>query len=192
MPMTKEQRQWLKMQIEVKMGRQPETTLLQLKKWIKEDTKVDWNTVKPTTFHDFVKDNRNKLLETGSLKRREGSGRPDMTLAKKIKIKRLAVKKHHAGLRVVAPQVGVSHETVRKVLKDTGHKAYQMRKVQAMTPEHMQQRVTFSNWALLNLGRTVDGRTQWGRLVNTDFSGKKFSLLLCFICFRLFFQVQLV
>ena len=150
--MTPEQRAFLKLQIEVKLRREPETTMLQMKKWIKEDTSQDRNSVDIRTFHKFVKQNMDKWRETGSMKRREGSGRPEMSLGKKIKIKRLAAKKQHAGLRVVAPKVGVSHETVRRVLKETGHKAYHKRKVQAMTPEQEGRRVTCSNWLLDNYG----------------------------------------
>ena len=172
--MTPEQKKWLKLQIEVKMRREPETTLLQLKHWIKKDTEVDWESVKKTTFHMFVKENRDKWLETGSLKRKEGTGGSNqISLAKKVKIKRLGVKKLNAGNRVVAAKVGVSHTTVRNVLKETGHKSYHRRKVQAMTPEQMAKRVTCSNWLLANIGRTVrDGRSKWSRVLNTDFSGK--------------------
>ena len=192
--MNADQKKWLKFQIECKMRRHSETTLLQLKHWIKEDGSQDWNTVNSKTFHNFVCRNRKKFQDTGSMKRKEGTGgHNQISLAKKVKIKRLAANKLYAGTRPVAAKVGVSAETVRNELKRSGHKAYHKRKVQAMTPEQEGRRVTCSNWLLDNYGRRVDGRTVWGRLLNTDWSGKNLKqfFLSCFICFRLFFiQVQ--
>ena len=64
-------------------------------------------------------------------------------------------------------------------------------KVQAMTPEHKLKRVTFARWLLDNYGRLVDGRTVWGRLVNTDFSGKNLLKFVLCLFQIIFFQVPL-
>ena len=89
-----EQREWLKDQIKVKMKREPNVTLKAIKAWIKEDTSQDWNTIKRTTFHQFVQSNMEKFRAQGNLKRKPGSGEGDEISLRKIQqIKKLSLKK---------------------------------------------------------------------------------------------------
>jgi len=69
-----EKRAWLKDQIKFKMKREPNVTLKAMKAWIKEDTSQDWNTIKRTTFHQFVQSNMEKFRAQGNLKRKPGEG----------------------------------------------------------------------------------------------------------------------
>ena len=184
--MTQDQKKWLKLQIEVQMKRRPGITAIEMRKHIKKDEHVDWSVFPRQSFEGAVKRNMDKVRETGTTKNRPGQGRPQISLAKKLKIKRLSMDKKHAGNRVVAEKVGVSKTTVNRVLKDMGAKAWHVRKVQDISPEQKVKRVTCAHWLLDNYGRLVDGRTVWGRVLNTDWSGKK-SIKFCFRLFQIVF-----
>ena len=72
--MTPEQRAWLREQIIVVMRRDPNTTLKQMKAYVREDPTVDWATVNNKTFHNYLDRNMAKYRDKGSLKRKPGTG----------------------------------------------------------------------------------------------------------------------
>ena len=53
---------------------------------------------------------------------------------------------------------------------DRSFKVYHQRKVQKMNDLHKGKMMEFFRWALQKYGIVANGRTVWGRLVNTDFS----------------------
>ena len=154
--MSQDQKKWLKLQIEVMMKRNPEVTAKEMRDWIKGDTHVDWSVFPRQTFEGAVTRNMEKVRETGTTKNKPGQGRPQISLAKKLKIKRLSINKKYAGNRVVATKTGVGKTTVNRVLKGMGARAWHVRKVQAMTPEQEAKRVVSANWLNDNYGRWQD------------------------------------
>ena len=83
----------------------------------------------------------------------------------------LMLNKKRRSLRTVAAKVRVvCKSTVGNIMKKQGAKAYHKRKVQKMTPLHMEKRVKFARWALQQYGTGLGPRCVWRRLLNSDFS----------------------
>ena len=139
--MSPEMRAWLKKQVEVKMKREPNSTVMTMKEWLREDTSVDWTEVGKQTFHQAVTRAMEKVRTTGSTKRRPGAGGKEISLAQRRNIRRLSMNQLSRSTRKVASHVGVSRETVRKYLKNSGAKAYHRVRVQSLKPHHKADRV---------------------------------------------------
>ena len=140
--MTPEQRAWLKEQIKVKMKREQNVSLKELKAWLKEDTSVDWSQVNSKTFHSFAQRNREKFRNQGNLKRKPGSGgNGEISLRKVHQIRELAINKRFRGTKTVADHLGIGATTVRKYLKKAGCKPYHRYRCQNLKPEHKEARV---------------------------------------------------
>ena len=172
--MTPEQRQWLKDQIKVKCVRDKNISGRKLKKWLREGCEAADLRILPSqkkAFGNFVDRNVRKFRETNSLARKPGSGRPRIPGAKQRRILELCINKKWAGTRRIAKLLGIGHNSVARYLKRAGCKSFARSRTQKMTPRHLEQRVECAKWALENYGDKVDGRTVWGRLINTDFSG---------------------
>ena len=144
-PMTPDDWAWLKKQIEVQMVRNPNSTLQQMKDWIRSDPSRDWNNLKKQAFNNFLRRNMDKFRETGSFKRstNPGSGGArEISLAKAVKIKRLGLNKVATGTRKIGAIVKCCGKTVAKYLRKAGAKRpYHRRKVQKMTQDHMDKHV---------------------------------------------------
>ena len=124
------------------MRRQPNITLREMKIWIHGDNSYNWNDVKEQCFNNFLRRAMDKFRDTGSLKRKKGSGRNELSLAKAKKIKRLGMNKLFTGTRPIGARVCCDKKTVAKYLRKAGaKKAYHRRKVQKMTQDHMDKRV---------------------------------------------------
>ena len=78
--------------------------------------------------------------EKGDLKRRPGSGRPNLAQDKVDQIIQLAANKKYSSSRNVAAQVGVAPSTVTKKLHKSGYKSLSLCKSQGMKQNHMDQR----------------------------------------------------
>ena len=169
--MNSECRKYLQNHIKVKLEREPDLTLEDMKLWLLDDKIFDLSQIKTTTFHMFVKRSMDKFRNTGSMARKKGSGGSNsISRQAATRIKRLALNRKRRSTRKVAAMVGVSQSTVKNYLKKCGARAYHRRKVQAMSEEQKVKRVQFARWALEEYGQVVNGNTTWGRLINTDFS----------------------
>ena len=124
------------------MRRQPNVSLQEMKTWIRGDPSYNWDLVKKQCFNNFLRRAMDKFRETGSMKRRAGSGRDGIPLSKARKIKRLGLNKLYTGTRPIGARVGCDPRTVAKYLRKSGAKrAYHRRKVQNLSQQHMEKRV---------------------------------------------------
>ena len=128
------------------MKRKPNSTLSEMKAWIRSDPSNNWNNLKKQCFNNFLRRNMDKFRETGSLKRRfnPAQGRQEISLSKVRKIKRLGLNKINTGTRKIAARVQCDPKTVAKYLRKAGAKRpYHRRKVQLLTQNHMEKRVRY-------------------------------------------------
>ena len=140
--MTPEQRAWLREQIIVVMRRDPNTTLKQMKAYVREDPTVDWATVNNKTFHNYLDRNMAKYRDKGSLKRKPGTGgNGQISLRKVQQLGRLTLNKRNMGAKKASKVLGIGETTVRRYLKKRGAKPYHRVRVQKLTPEHKAARV---------------------------------------------------
>ena len=96
------------------------------------------------TLNQFIKYNLDKFRQEGKCIKHSGGN--DLILV--VRVKTLMLDKNRTSLRTVAAKVGKIHfSTVRNIMVKDKVRAYHKRKVQKMSPLHMEKRVDFFGWA---------------------------------------------
>ena len=114
--MNSECRKYLQNHIKVKLEREPDLTLEDMKLWLLDDKIFDLSQIKTTTFHMFVKRSMDKFRNTGSMARKKGSGGSNsISRQAATRIKRLALNRKRRSTRKVAAMVGVSKADYRQI-----------------------------------------------------------------------------
>ena len=169
--LTKQYKEKLKDQIKVKLRKNPNANLAEMKEFILQDDPTVFDHVNRNQLNSFLNYNMQKFTETGSMDYRLGGGRPSISQEKKDDIVNICKEKRFTGTtRKAAAQCEVSQTTVRRVLKGAGLKSYSAKPVQKMNGRQQMNRLVFGHHGLNTYGVDVDRQSTYGRLINTDFS----------------------
>ena len=171
--MNSESRSFLKQQIQTYLQKYPDCTGKDVKKWILSgDQEFNLMDVQRDTLNKFIQYNLGKFREEGQcVKHKGGNGRKQTPRTVVARIKTLMLNKKRRSLRTVAAKVGKIHfTTVRNIMVKNKARAYHKRKVQKMSPVHMEKRLRFAWWALNQYGSSMGPSSVWRRLLNCDFS----------------------
>ena len=168
---TKEYKEKLKDQIKVKLRKNPNTNLAEMKEFIREDDPSVFDNFNRNQVNSFLNYNMQKFLEAGSLDYRYGGGPPSTSQEKKDEIINVCKEKRFTGTtRKAAAQCDVSKSTAHRVLKEAGLKSYSAKPQQKMNNRQQMNRLVFGHYGLNTYGVDVSRQSTYGRLVNTDFS----------------------
>ena len=170
--LTKAYKEKLKDQIKVKLRKNPNSNLAEMKEFILEGDPTVFDYVNRNQLNSFLNYNMEKFSQTGTLDRTAGSGRPSkLTQQKKDDIVATCKEKRFTGTtRKAVAQCDVSQTTVIRVLKEAGLKSYSAKPVQKLNGRQQMSRLVSSHDFLNTYGMDVSRQSTWGRLVNTDFS----------------------
>ena len=168
---TKEYKEKLKDQIKVKLRKNPNSNLAEMKEFIRLDDPDVFNDINRNQLNSFLNYNMQKFSETGSLDYRYGGGPPKTSQEKKDEIVAVCKEKRFTGTtRKAAAQCNVSQSTAQRVLKEAGLKSFSAQPHQKMNNRQQMNRLVFGHYGLNTFGVDVSRQSTYGRLVNTDFS----------------------
>ena len=169
--LTKQYKEKMKDQIKVKLRKNPNSNLAEMKEFILHGDPTVFDHVNRNQINSFLNYNMEKFNATGSLDYRLGGGRPSTSQEKKDEIVDICKEKRFTGTtRKASAQCDVSQTTVRNVLKAAGLKSYSAKPVQKMNGRQKMNRLVFGHYGLNTYGVDVSRQSVYGRLVNTDFS----------------------
>ena len=126
--------------------------------------------MKRTTQEIFIKYQRDKFIQHGSVQHLGGNGRPPVPGQTIGRIKKLMVDNKRRSIRTVAAKVKLNPSTISKLMKKEGFKAFHKRKVQHIKDDHKLDRVRFAKWALKKYGKSEICLSAFGWCTTFNFS----------------------
>lgn len=108
-------------------------------------------------FYDALMDSVNIFRETGSVTRREGSGRPPLRTPENIEnVRQIVTNAPTTSLRTLSQQAELSYGTCQRILKKDLHlHPYRLTAVHQLLPPDYARRVQFCRWFLANMDNNM-------------------------------------
>ncbi len=160
-------------------GLHPDWTVQQLSRYIHSGGNVEISAAPFDTVRKVVQRCLARINATGSVKRKQGSGRP-LSVSTEFNVQRvvnLVQDTKGQSTRSAAQEVGISQTSTWRILRRANLKPYHSRKTSRIRNHHLLERVQFARYMIRHFGHNplLAGGERLLRLVNTDFS-KRFCI----------------